>query len=157
MEKKAKIIATLGPSIYSENKLNKIINLGVDAFRVNFSHNTKGIKKIISKIRKISSNKIYASIGPCIGENNYEVDLKFYKKFLSKSKKNVKYFKRKNKFKKLFNLRLFIKDKLKRLRIDFDNVNHDTFKERDNFFSYRRSSILKEKDYGRCISVIKIN
>lgn len=118
----------------------------------------KGIvENTISKIRKISSNKIYASIGPCIGENNYEVDLKFYKKFLSKSKKNVKYFKRKNKFKKLFNLRLFIKDKLKRLRIDFDNVNHDTFKERDNFFSYRRSSILKEKDYGRCISVIKIN
>ena len=53
MEKKAKIIATLGPSIYSKNKLKKIINLGVDAFRVNFSHETKGIKKIISKIRKI--------------------------------------------------------------------------------------------------------
>ena len=44
MEKKAKIIATLGPSIYSDNKLKKIIDLGVDAFRVNFSHNTKGIK-----------------------------------------------------------------------------------------------------------------
>ena len=57
MEKKAKIIATLGPSIYNENKLNKIINLGVDAFRVNFSHNTKGIKKIISKIRKIEKYK----------------------------------------------------------------------------------------------------
>ena len=53
MEKKAKIIATLGPSIYSEYKLKKIIDLGVDAFRVNFSHNTKGIDKIISRIRKI--------------------------------------------------------------------------------------------------------
>mgnify|MGYP001334603887 FL=1 len=57
MEKKAKIIATLGPSIYSENKLKKIINLGVDAFRVNFSHNTKGIGKIISIIRKIEKKK----------------------------------------------------------------------------------------------------
>ena len=34
MEKKAKIIATLGPSIYSENKLKRLIELGVDAFRI---------------------------------------------------------------------------------------------------------------------------
>ena len=53
MEKKAKIIATLGPSIYSENKLKKLVDLGVDAFRINFSHNTNGIKKIISKIRRV--------------------------------------------------------------------------------------------------------
>ena len=52
MEKKAKIIATLGPAIYSENKLKKLVDLGVDAFRINFSHNTSGINKIVSKIRK---------------------------------------------------------------------------------------------------------
>ncbi len=57
MEKKAKIIATLGPSIYSENKLKKIIDLGVDAFRVNFSHDTKDIGKIIARIRKIEKDK----------------------------------------------------------------------------------------------------
>ena len=53
MEKKAKIIATLGPAIYNENKLKQLVNLGVDAFRINFSHNTKDINKIVSKIRKI--------------------------------------------------------------------------------------------------------
>ena len=53
MEKKAKIIATLGPSIYSETKLKRLVDLGVDAFRINFSHNTKGINKIITKIRRI--------------------------------------------------------------------------------------------------------
>ncbi len=57
MEKKAKIIATLGPAIYSESKLKKLVDLGVDAFRVNFSHNTIGIGKIISKIRKIEKIK----------------------------------------------------------------------------------------------------
>ncbi len=51
MEKKAKIIATLGPSISSTNQLKKIIELGVDAFRINFSHNTKGIKSIVNRIR----------------------------------------------------------------------------------------------------------
>ncbi len=53
MEKKAKIIATLGPAIYSENKLKKLVELGVDAFRINFSHNTNGIRRIISTIRRI--------------------------------------------------------------------------------------------------------
>ena len=53
MEKKAKIIATLGPSIYSETKLKRLVELGVDAFRINFSHNTKGINKIITKIRRV--------------------------------------------------------------------------------------------------------
>ena len=57
MEKKAKIIATLGPSIFSQNKLKKLIDLGVDSFRINFSHNTTGINKIISRIRKIEKNK----------------------------------------------------------------------------------------------------
>ena len=57
MEKKAKIIATLGPSIYGKNKLKKLMDLGVDAFRINFSHNTNGISKIVSRIRKIERSK----------------------------------------------------------------------------------------------------
>ncbi|MDC1150962.1 pyruvate kinase [Pelagibacteraceae bacterium] len=56
MEKKAKIIATLGPAIYSRKKLKQLVNLGVDAFRINFSHNTNGISKIVSKIRNIEKN-----------------------------------------------------------------------------------------------------
>jgi len=57
MEKKAKIIATLGPSIFSQYKLKKLVELGVDEFRINFSHNTNGINKIVSKIRRIEKSK----------------------------------------------------------------------------------------------------
>tara|TARA_B100000674_G_scaffold232760_1_gene191432 strand:+ start:283 stop:1695 length:1413 start_codon:yes stop_codon:yes gene_type:complete len=57
MEKKAKIIATLGPAIYSETKLKNLVDLGVDAFRINFSHNTNGINKIVSRIRKVEKLK----------------------------------------------------------------------------------------------------
>jgi len=69
MEKKAKIIATLGPAIYSNTKLKQLVKLGVDAFRINFSHNTKGINKIVSKIRKIerSTNKKLALIADLQG------------------------------------------------------------------------------------------
>ena len=51
------------------------------------------IENTIKKIKRINSNnKIIASIGPCIGKNNYEVDLKFYRNFINQSKKNKIYF-----------------------------------------------------------------
>jgi YfiH family protein len=113
------------------------------------------IKNTISKIKKINSdNRIYASVGPCLGQKNYEVDYKFYKKFINNSSKNKRYFQNKNNKKKLFNLRNFVTDKLIQLKVKVDHVNRDTFAEKSNFFSYRRSYKLKQKDYGRCISIV---
>ena len=115
------------------------------------------IKNTIIKIRNLNSdNKIYATIGPCIGKESYEVDLKFFKNFVKKSKKNKKFFTIKNRNKKLFNLREYVAQKLTEQNVVIDHVNHDTFKERDNFFSYRRSTILHQRDYGRSISTIKL-
>ncbi len=113
------------------------------------------IENTISKIKKKNSiNQIYACVGPCINKENYEVDNNFYKKFLSKSKNYKTYFSKKNKIKKLFNLRKFVTDKLLKLNVKVDQVNRDTFAEKTNFFSYRRSRKMKQKDYGRCISTI---
>ncbi len=116
------------------------------------------IENTFKKFKKINSkNKIFASIGPCIGKKSYEVDIDFYKKFILKSKKNKKYFLKKNDNKKLFNLRKYVNDKLTKLNVKVDHVNFDTFKQKSRFFSYRRSQKLQEKDYGRCISVISLN
>tara|TARA_B100001093_G_scaffold510488_1_gene576463 strand:- start:2473 stop:3231 length:759 start_codon:yes stop_codon:yes gene_type:complete len=115
------------------------------------------IENTIKKFRKLNlKNKIFASIGPCIGKKSYEVDFDFYKKFILKSKKNKIYFSIKNDNKKLFDLRKYVNDKLLKLNIKVDHVNRDTFKEKNSFFSYRRSKKLQEKDYGRCISVISL-
>ena len=115
------------------------------------------INNTIKKIKKLNSNnKIYASVGPCIGEKNYEVDIKFYKKFVSKSWKNKIYFKYKSKTKKLFDLRRFATDKLLKLNVKVDQIEKDTFAEKSNFFSYRRSQKFKQKDYGRCISAVRL-
>ena len=115
------------------------------------------IKNTISKMKKLSSNyKLFASIGPCIGLKNYEVGSDFYKKFIHQSKRNQKYFVRKNKVRKFFNLRKFVTDKLLELNVEIDQVNLDTFNDKKNFYSYRRSSKLGENDYGRCISVISL-
>ena len=116
------------------------------------------IKKTINKIKKINTNnKIYACIGPCIGKKSYEGDLIFYKKFINKSYQNKKYFIKKDNRKKLFNLRRFVADKLIKHNVKLDHINRDTYVEKSNFFSFRRSCKLQQKDYGRCISVIGMN
>ena len=98
MEKKAKIIATLGPAIYNENKLKQLVNLGVDAFRINFSHNTNDINKIVSRIRKIekSSNKKISLIADLQGVKlrvgkikNESQEIKFNQRFIFDNKKEL--------------------------------------------------------------------
>ena len=106
------------------------------------------IKNTINKIKKLNTNnKIYATVGPCIGKKSYEVDLLFFKKFVKKSNKNKKYFSIKSNQKKLFNLRKFVTDNLQDLGADVDQINVDTFAEKSNYFSYRRSCKLHQKDY----------
>ena len=113
------------------------------------------IDNTIRKIKKLNSNyQIIASVGPCIGKKSYEVDILFYKKFVSKSRKFKIYFKTKSKTKKLFNLRKFVTDKLLKYKVKVDQVSKDTFTGKGNFFSYRRSRKLKQKDYGRCVSTV---
>ena len=51
MDKKAKILATLGPAIFKKNIINNLIRSGVDGFRINFSHNLSGINKVVKIIR----------------------------------------------------------------------------------------------------------
>ena len=113
------------------------------------------IENTIKKLKKLNSNnKIFASVGPCIGKKSYEVDILFYENFVSESRSNKIYFKYKSKTKKLFNLRKYVTDKLLKLNVKVDQVNKDTFAEKSNFFSYRRSRKLMQKDYGRCISTV---
>ena len=56
-----------------------------------------------------------------------------------------------------FDLRKFIIAKLLESKIPSRNVSHianDTYTNKSLFYSYRRSTIFKEPDYGRNISTI---
>tara|TARA_B100002052_G_scaffold99153_1_gene91634 strand:+ start:8866 stop:9633 length:768 start_codon:yes stop_codon:yes gene_type:complete len=115
------------------------------------------VENTIKTFKKISlDNEIFAAVGPCIDKKSYEVDSNFYKEFILRSKKNKIYFLKKNKNKKLFDLRGYVTHKLLKLNINVDHINLDTFKQKSNFFSYRRSQKKGETDYGRCISVISL-
>ena len=98
MEKKAKIIATLGPAIYNETKLKQLVKLGVDAFRINFSHETKNISSIVKRIRKVerSTDKKIALIADLQGvklrvgkiKDNVQ-KIRFNQKFTFDTKKDL--------------------------------------------------------------------
>ena len=95
--------------------------------------------------KKNSKNHIFASVGPCIGKKSYEVDFKFFNKFINKSKKNKIYFSRKTKNRKFFNLRKFVTDQLLEQKVIVDHVNRDTFAEKNNFLATegRQNSIRR--------------
>ena len=117
------------------------------------------IKKVIKFMIKngCSPLNITASVGPCISVDKYEVKADFIKKFIKKDNKNLFFFK-KTKNKIYFDLSKYINFQLKSLNIKkIDTINKDTFNNKNNFFSARRSISRNENDYGRNISVIMIN
>ena len=115
------------------------------------------IENTMDKFLELNSNArdLVAAIGPCINHQRYEVGYDFYKKFVAQSKNNGRFFIILNDKKYLFNIRSYINAKLIRLGIqNIDHIKMDTFSDKENFFSYRRSKRNNDKDYGRCISVI---
>ena len=115
------------------------------------------IHNTIKKIKKINPNinELVAAIGPCIGKNSYNVKSDFYKKFINRSPKNKIFFYKTNDNNYNFDLRAFVNKELSSFGIkNIENIEIDTFAKSEFFYSYRRSCINKDKDYGRCISVI---
>ena len=117
------------------------------------------IQKVINQFKKMGSESknLIAAVGPCITQKNYEVQNDFESKFLKQSKNN-KFFFNKVKNKTYFSLNKYVKFQLKSLGVKkIDIIDKDTYNQKNNFFSARRSMHEKEDDYGRNISLIMIN
>jgi len=115
------------------------------------------IRNAIKKFYELNSNKddLIAVIGPCIKKENYEVKPDFYQKFIFQNRSNGEFFTKIEENKYIFDLRAFINKEISDLNVrNIENIELDTFSEKETFYSYRRSCLKKEKDYGRCISVI---
>ena len=115
------------------------------------------IKNTIKKFNELNSNNndLIAVVGPCIDKKNYKVKEDFFNKFISQENNNKIFFEKINNGKFLFDLRGFINKEISNCGItSIENLEMDTFSQKEFFYSYRRSQHNKEKDYGRCISVI---
>ena len=101
------------------------------------------------------NNNFCVAIGPCIGLENYEVGKEFYDEFIHENIKNDKFFSPNKNSKFFFDLRKYVNFKISKFNVKYvENIDLDTYAEKENFFSFRRSRKLGEKDYGRCISTI---
>ena len=140
--------------IYDNNK--KIVCCLHSGWRGTLDNISNNAVLLIDKYN-IKRNNLNAIIGPCLGTNNYEVDEKFRKKFVSKNSNYLKFFRKKNSSKFLFNLRGIINFQLKELGIkNIHNINRDTYFNKKLFFSHRRSTHSTVKVTGRLINLISL-
>lgn len=101
---------------------------------------------------------IVAVVGPCIGQTSYEVGPEFVERFAARDKAYARYFTgHRADGHAYFDLAAFALDRLKAAGVGAAAATgHDTCAEEAQFFSFRRSTLRKEPDYGRQLSVISI-
>ena len=103
-------------------------------------------------------SRITAVIGPMISQAAYEVGPEFPERFVEADPGNARYFRPSSRAgHSLFDLGGYIADRLRREGVgEVVNLSLCTFGDEARFFSYRRTTHRKEKDYGRLISAIAL-
>jgi YfiH family protein len=101
---------------------------------------------------------IVAAIGPAIGPTSYEVGPEFPGRFLEQSPANELFFSPSRRPGHImFDLVGYLRARLGSFGVaHVSAVERDTFAEPEVFFSYRRSMLVGEHDYGRQLSAIAL-
>jgi YfiH family protein len=101
---------------------------------------------------------IVAALGPCIGNNSYEVGPEFVAAFEGAGD-TARYFAPSRRAgRSMFDLNAYIAERAARAGVGrFEDLGLDTYADERRFFSYRRATHRKEPDYGRLLSVIVMN
>lgn len=119
------------------------------------------LEATIAAMRELGAapQRIAAGIGPCIGHASYEVGAEFPAPFLAEDAANARFFcpaPRQGHF--LFDLAGYVVRRLERSGVGaVEWSSGDTAAEPERFFSYRRACLLKESDYGRALSAIRLD
>jgi YfiH family protein len=100
--------------------------------------------------------RIGAAVGPCIGLEAYEVGPEFEAAFLAQDAGNARFFARRGPGERPhFDLAGYVVHTLRECGVaDVVSLNACTYASSEDFFSYRRSRVQDESDYGRQISAI---
>jgi len=150
----AVLTADCAPVIFFDRS-EKFVGILHAGWKGAFKNIVPSMIKLFIKRGSLKKN-IYVVIGPTISQKNYEVGIKFKKKFINKNVRNERFFLLK-KDKLYFNLQGYISQQLKNYGIkNIEIIKKDTFDKKNNFFSARRSQKKGFDDYGRNISIIMI-
>jgi len=100
--------------------------------------------------------RIRAGVGPAIAQKSYEVGPEFPQRFIDLDPANAKFFTTSTRCRHfMFDLVGFVAAQLAAFGLAAVEVaGNDTCAEADDFFSYRRTTLQREPDYGRQISLI---
>ncbi len=104
----------------------------------------------------VAAADLVAVVGPCIAACSYEVGPEFPKVFLDEDPRNRDFFaKGRRDGHPLFDLPGYIARRLAQAGVGtIGRIPADTCRDEARFFSYRRSTLRGEPDYGRQISAI---
>jgi polyphenol oxidase len=99
--------------------------------------------------------RIRAAIGPLIRQSSYEVSDSFRSGFLGAASANAAFFARgQREGHWQFDLPGYLMERLRQAKVAAEDLELDTCADRVRFFSYRRTTLAGESDYGRQISAI---
>ncbi len=102
--------------------------------------------------------RIRAAIGPTIRGQSYEVGAEFPGPFLAESADNIRFFRPAARAgHQMFDLPGYLAARLRRSGLAaVDDLEQDTLTQPERFFSYRRTTLAGETDYGRQLSAIAL-
>jgi polyphenol oxidase len=105
-----------------------------------------------------SRDRITAALGPTIRQPNYEVGPEFVERFVAAEPGNARFFELSQRADHaMFDLTGYIAERVQRAGIvQFEDLGLCTCAEPDRFFSYRRTTLRGEPDYGRHINAIAL-
>lgn len=100
-------------------------------------------------------SRIAAAIGPCIGRTSYEVSDDFARRFEADDPANERFFSAGRVGHHYFDIEAYVIHRLASAGVSrIDALGIDTLTNPDDYYSYRRTTLAGEADYGRQISLI---
>lgn len=118
------------------------------------------LEATVQQMERLGANRntICAAIGPCIHQSAYEVGPEFESNLIAQSSENAMFFKTPiGKSRAHFDLPAYVNHRLQHLDISIiECASLCTYSNESKFFSYRRTTAMKERDYGRQIAAILV-
>ena len=119
------------------------------------------VESAVREMERLGARRdgIHGAVGPCIGQNAYEVGPEFEAEFLKADPGHQEFFVRQSETARShFDLPGFVLRRLHDARVAHAvSLATCTCENESLFFSYRRKTRLKEPDYGRQISAIVVS
>ena len=150
------LTADCGPVLFADAEA-RVIGAAHAGWKGAFTGVLENTVAAMEKLGATRSN-IRAVIGPCIAQQSYEVGPEFVERLVKADAENQRFFIPSVKpDHSMFNLPNYVLARLLATGIsNASAVRRDTCAEQEEFFSYRRTTLRGEPDYGRQISVISL-